>query len=103
MKLPCKPQYVRIELDEDMAAEGPLRNGAWPGRAYVLTYHYFGGDELRPGDRICVNTGDYEGCFGTVLGRSWRYSGFTHDVRRARTKTVTFQVTVDKTAEFEVA
>lgn len=110
-RLPCKPQYVRVELDADMAGEGPLRGGRWPGRKRTLTYHYFPsltpsrrrGKKLRAGDRVCVNDGLYEGCFGTVLGRAWRWSGYTYGVRRTRTKTVTFQVTVDKTAEFEVA
>lgn len=106
--LPCKPQYVRVELDEDMAPEGPLHGGRWPGRERVLTYHFFPsfsstrrrGRTLKPGDRVCVNAGLYEGCFGTVLGRAWRWSGYTYGVRRAKTKSVT---TVDRTAEFEVA
>lgn len=109
--LPTKPQYVRVELDADMAPEGPLHGGRWPGRERVLTYHFFKSQEpsidgchkLTPGDRVCVNAGLYEGCFGTVLGKSWRWSGYTFAVRRAYTKTVTMQVTVDKTAEFEVA
>lgn len=109
--LPCKPQYVRVELDADMAGEGPLHGGRWPGRERVLTYHFFPsftssrrrGRTLKPGDRVCVNAGLYEGCFGTVLGRAWRWSGYTYGVRRTRTKSVTFQVTVDRTAEFEVA
>lgn len=109
--LPCKPQYVRVELDEDMAGDGPLRGGRWPGRQRTLTYHFFPsltsarrrGRTLKPGDRVCVNGGLYEGCFGTVLGRAWRWSGYTYGVRRAKTKTVTFEVKVEKTAEFEVA
>lgn len=111
MCLPSKPQYVRVELDADMAPEGPLRGGRWPGRKRVLTYHYFPsltpsrrrGKKLRAGDRVCVNDGLYEGCFGTVLGRSWRWSGYTYGVRRTGIKQITVQVTVDKTAEFEVA
>lgn len=110
-RLPCKPQYVRVELDADMAGPGPLRSGRWPGRERVLTYHFFPSQEpkidgcrkLRAGDRVCVNAGLYEGCFGTVLGRSWRWSGYTYGVRRARRKSVTMQVVVDKTTEFEVA
>jgi hypothetical protein len=104
-RLPCKPQYVRVELDADMAPAGPLRGGRWPGRERVLTYYSFptDGGKLTAGDRVCVNAGLYEGCFGTVLGKSWRYSGYTYGVRRARTKTITMQVVVDKTAEFEVA
>lgn len=110
-RLPSKPQYVRVELDADMAPKGPLRGGGWPGRRGVLTYHFFPSQEptikgcrkLKPGDRVCVNAGEYEGCFGTVLGRSWRYSGYTYGVRRSRTKTITMQVVVDQTAEFEVA
>lgn len=109
--LPCKPQYVRVELDADMAGEGPLHGGRWPGRARVLTYHFFpshspnmgGYRKLKPGDRVCVNAGLYEGCFGTVLGRARRWSGYTFGVRRAKTKTVTLQETVDRKAEFEVA
>jgi hypothetical protein len=103
-RLPSKPQYVRVELDADMAPEGPLRGGRWPGREHVLTYHFFpNGAKLHAGDRVCVNAGEYEGCFGTVLGKSWRYSGYTYGVRRARTQQITVQVVVDKTAEFEVA
>jgi hypothetical protein len=110
-RLPSKPQYVRVELDADMAPEGPLRGGAWPGRKYVLVYHFFSSQEptirdcrkLHPGDRVCVNAGEYEGCFGTVLGKSWRYSGYTYGVRRARTEKVKMLVQVEKTAEFEVA
>lgn len=110
-RLPCKPQYVRVELDEDMAPEGPLKGGRWPGRKGVLIYHFFGSQEpiiegchkLRPGDRVCVNAGEYEGCFGTVLGRAWRYSGYTYGVRRAYTKRITMTVQVEKTTEFEVA
>lgn len=109
--LPCKPQYVRVELDADMAAEGPLHGGRWPGRERVLTYHFFPslsparrrGRKLKAGDRVCVNAGLYEGCFGTVLGRSWRWTGYTYGVRRTRKQTVTVQVKVDKTTEFEVA
>lgn len=109
--LPCKPQYIRVELDADMAGEGPLRGGRWPGRERVLAFHFFpsltpirsGGRKLQPGDRVCVNAGLYEGCFGTVLGRAWRWRGYTYGVRRTKTKTVTFQETVDRKAEFEVA
>lgn len=113
--LPCKPQYVRVELDEDMAGEGPLFGGRWPGRwpgrERVLTYHFFPslkpnrrrGRKLKAGDRVCVNGGLYEGCFGTVLGRSWRWSGYTYGVRRTQRKSITMQVVVDKTTEFEVA
>lgn len=109
--LPSKPQFVRVELDDDMAGSGPLPGGRWPGRKFVLTYHFFpsdvptreGGRKLKAGDRVCVNAGAYENCFGTVLGRAWRWQGYTFGVRRARTKTVTFQETVDRTAEFEVA
>lgn len=109
--LPCKPQYVRVELDKDMAPEGPLYGGRWPGRERVLTYHFFPsfsstrrrGRTLKAGDRVCVNAGLYEGCFGTVLGRAWRWSGYTYGVRRAKIKQITVQVKVDKTAEFEVA
>lgn len=109
--LPCKPQYVRVELDKDMAGEGPLYGGRWPGRERVLTYHFFSsltggrrrGRKLAAGDRVCVNAGLYEGCFGTVLGRSWRWTGYTYGVRRTRKQSVTVQVTVDKTTEFEVA
>lgn len=104
-RLPSKPQYVRVELDADMAGPGPLRGGRWPGRERVLTYHFFpnGRAKLRAGDRVCVDGGLYEGCFGTVLGRSWRWKGYSFSVRRTKTKSITFQVTVDKTAEFEVA
>lgn len=103
-RLPSKPQYIRVELDADMAPEGPLHGGRWPGRERVFTYHFFPNEaKLHAGDRVCVNAGKYEGCFGTVLGRSWYYSGYTFGVRGAYTKTVTVQVTVDKTAEFEVA
>lgn len=101
--LPGKPQYVRVELDADMAPEGPLRGGRWPHRERVLTYHYFGKGKLRPGDRVCVNGGEYEDCFGTVLGKSRRYRGYSYSVRRARIKTVKFTVEVERTAEFEVA
>jgi len=103
VRLPCKPQYVRVELDSDMAPEGPLRGGRWPGRRGVLTYHYFGRKRLRAGERVCVNGGEYENVFGTVLGRSWRYSGYTFGVRRARQKTLTFTVEVERTTEVEVA
>lgn len=110
-RLPCKPQYVRVELDADMAPEGPLHGGRWPGRERVLAFHFFPslktarrrGHTLKAGDRVCVNAGLYEGCFGTVLGRAWRWSGYTYGVRRARKQTVTMKVTVDKTTEFEVA
>lgn len=109
--LPCKPQYVRVELDADMAPEGPLHGGRWPGRERVLTFHFFPssklarkrGRTLKAGDRVCVNAGLYEGCFGTVLGRSWRWTGYTFGVRRTRRESVTVQVQVDKTTEFEVA
>lgn len=103
MKLPGKPQYVKVRLDADMAPDGPLRGGAWPHAEGVLSYHYFGPRSLGRGDRVCVNEGEYEGCFGTVIGRSWRYKGYTYGVRRARTKTITVQVQVDKTVEVEVA
>lgn len=103
MRLPRKPQYVRVELDADMAPEGPLHGGAWPGRERVLTYHFFGKRKLRAGQRVCVNEGLFEGCFGTVLGRDWRRNGYTYGVRRARTKTITVQVQVDKQVEVEVA
>lgn len=103
MRLPRKPQYVRVELDADMAPDGPLRGGRWPARARVLTYHYFGKHKLRAGQRVCVNDGLYKDVFGTVLGRSWRWSGYTYGVRRARTKTITVQVTVPKTTEVEIA
>lgn len=99
--LPHKPQYVRVELDEDMAPEGPLRGGRWPHRERVLTYHHFGKRKLRPGDRVCVNGGVYEDCFGTVLGKSRRYGGHTYGVRRARTKTITVPVPTE--FEIEVA
>jgi hypothetical protein len=110
-RLPCKPQYIRVELDEDMAPEGPLRGGRWPGRERVLTFHFFPsfksarrrGRKLKAGDRVCINAGLYAGCFGTVLGRSWRWTGYTYGVRRTRKQNITVQVTVDKTAEFEVA
>lgn len=110
-RLPCKPQYVRVELDADMAPEGPLRGGQWPGRDRVLAFHFFPsltsarkrGRTLKPGDRVCVNAGLYEGCFGTVLGRAWRWSGYTYGVRRTKRKSITVQVKVDKTTEFEVA
>lgn len=109
--LPSKPQYIRVELDADMAGEGPLRGGRWPGRERVLAFHFFpslkstrsGGRKLKAGDRVCVNGGLYEGCFGTVLGRSWRWSGYTYGVRRTQRKSITMQVVVDKTTEFEVA
>lgn len=91
MKLPRKPQYVRVELDADMAPEGPLRGGRWPGRERVLTYHFFGRHKLRRGERVCVNAGYFENAFGVVRGRSWRYSGFTYGVRRSRLKTITVQ------------
>ena len=103
MRLPRKPQYVRVELDADMAPDGPLRGGRWPGRARVLTYHYFGPRRLRAGERVCVNDGLYENVFGTVLGRSWRRKGYTYGVRRTRKKTITVQVTVPKTTEVEIA
>lgn len=103
MRLPCKPQYVRVELDADMAPHGPLRGGGWPGRKRVLTYHFFGKRKLHAGQRVCVNEGLFEGCFGTVIGRAWRYKGYTYNVRRARTKTITVQVQLDKTVEVEVA
>lgn len=110
-RLPCKPQYVRVKLDADMAPEGPLRGGRWPGAERVLTFHFFPslnatqrrGRTLKTGDRVCVNAGLYEGCFGTVLGRSWRWTGYTYGVRRTRRKTVKVTVPVEKTAEFEVA
>lgn len=103
-RLPSKPQYVRVELDADMAGDGPLRGGRWPGRERVLVYHFFpNARKLAAGERVCVNAGEYEGCFGTVLGKSWRWSGYTYGVRPTRTKTITFQETVDRTAEFEVA
>lgn len=87
-----------------------MSDGRWPGRERVLAFHFFPsltsmrrrGRPLRAGDRVCVNGGLYEGCFGTVLGRAY-WSGYTYGVRRAKTKTVTFQETVDRTAEFEVA
>jgi hypothetical protein len=103
VRLPCKPQYVRVELDADMAPDGPMRGGGWPGRWGVLTFHYFGRKRLRIGERVCVNGGLFEDVFGTVLGRSWRYSGYTFGVRRTRRKSVTVQKTVDRTTEFEVA
>ncbi len=102
MKLPRKPQYVRVELDADMVeGEGPLRDGRWPGRSRVLTFHWFGKRKLAAGDRVCVNDGFYRDVFGTVLGRSWRYSGYTYPVRRARRKTITVQM--PKQIEVEVA
>lgn len=103
MRLPRKPQYVRVELDADMAGPGPLRGGRWPGRKRTLTYHYFGATKLRAGDRVAVNDGLYKDCFGTVLGRAWRYRGYTYGVRRTKTRTVTFTETVARAAEFEVA
>jgi hypothetical protein len=103
MRLPRKPQYVKVRLDADMAPDGPLRHGAWPHAKGVLTYHYFGKRPLGRGDRVCINEGEYEGCFGTVLGRSWRYSGYSYGVRRAHRKSVTVLVQVEKTTEFEVA
>lgn len=92
MRLPRKPQYVRVELDADMTE-----------RPRTLTYHYLGKGNLRPGDRVCVNDGEYRDVFGTVLGRSRRYSGYTYGVRRVKTKTIQFTETVERTAEFEVA
>ena len=103
MRLPRKPQYVKVRLDADMAPEGPLRGGKWPHAERVLTYHYFGKRPLRHGDRVCVNEGEYAECFGTVLRRSYRYSGYTYGVRRTRRERVTITVPVEKTAEFEVA
>lgn len=91
MRLPRKPQYVRVELDADMAPEGPLHGGRWPGRTRVLTYHFFGPRKLRAGERVCVNDGLYENVFGTVLGREWRWKGYTYGVRRTRMKTITVQ------------
>lgn len=103
VRLPCKPQYVKVRLDANMAPDGPLRGGRWPGAERVLTYHYFGKRRLRRGDRVAVNGGLYQDCFGTVIGRSWRWSGYTYGLRRTRRKSITVQVQVDKTAEFEVA
>lgn len=103
MRLPRKPQYVKVRLDADMAPDGPLRGGRWPGRERVLTYHFFGKRKLRAGQRVCVNDGLYKDVFGTVLGRAWRWSGYTYGVRRARTKQITVQVQVDKTVKVEVA
>lgn len=103
VRLPAKPQYVKVRLDADMAPDGPLRGGAWPHAERVLTFHYFGKRPLRRGDRVAVNGGLYENCFGTVIGKSWRYKGYSYGVRRTRRKSVTVDVTVQKTAEFEVA
>lgn len=110
MRLPREPQYVLVRLDADMAPDGPLAGGKWPvakglfTRHYerVLTYHHFGKRRLRRGDRVCVNEGLYEGCFGTVVGRS-RYNEYTFGVRRTRRKSITVQVQVDKTVEVEIA
>jgi len=103
VRLPAKPQYVKVRLDADMAPDGPLRDGAWPGAERVLTYHYFGKRPLRRGDRVAVNGGLYENCFGTVLGKSRGWSGYSYGVRRTRRKRIEVDVTVKKTAEFEVA
>jgi hypothetical protein len=86
-----------------MAPDGPLRGGRWPGRRGVLTFHYFGRKRLRAGERVCVNGGLFENVFGTVLGRSWRYSGYTFGIRRARTKRIIVQEIVDKTVKCEIA
>ncbi len=110
MRLLGKPQYFLVRLDADMAPEGPLRGGRWPiakglvswYHERVLTYHYVG-EPLRRGARVCVNDGRYEGCFGTVIGKSRYYRGYTYGVRRARRKSVTMMVEVEKTTEFEVA
>jgi hypothetical protein len=96
MRLPRKPQYVRVELDTDMV---PARN--WPGRERVLVFHYLGDRSLKRGARVCVNSGNYAEVFGTVLGRAWRYSGHTHGLRRAHRKTITVQV--PRQIEVEVA
>lgn len=98
MRLPRKPQYVRVELDADMAESPP---GGWPHGARTLTYHFLGKRKLQPGDRVCVDEGSYRDVFGTVLGRSWRYSGFTYSVRRARRRTIAIQVPSE--IEVEVA
>lgn len=109
MRLPRKPQYVLVRLDEDMVPEGPLRGGRWPrakgllSHYYegVLTYHHFGKRPLRKGDRVCVNDGLYRNVFGTVIGRARRYSGYTYGVRRSRLKTITVDVPTE--IEVEVA
>lgn len=103
VRLPCRPQYVKVRLDADMAPDGPLENGAWPHAERVLTYHYFGKRRLRRGDRVAVNGGLYQDCFGTVIGRDWRRKGYTFGVRRTRRRSITVDVTVKRTAEFEVA
>jgi hypothetical protein len=111
MKLPCKPQYVLVKLDEDMAGPGPLEGGRWPVakglvrryRSHVLTYHRFGRKPLRKGDRVAVSGGLYENCFGTVIGRDWRRNGYTYPVRRTTTKPVTLTVEVEQTVEVETA
>lgn len=97
MKLPRKPQYVLVELDADMVPP----KFPWPERERILTFHHFGRLPLKRGDRVCVNDGEFKDAFGTVKGRSWRWSGYSFGVRRTKRKTIT--VNVPKQIEVEVA
>lgn len=101
MRLPRRPQYVTVRLDADMAPEGPLLGGKWPGLKRALTYHYFGPRRLRYGARVCVNDGQFKNTFGTVINPRSLYRGYTYGVRRVKRKTIALPTTVD--VEVEVA
>lgn len=79
--IPGKPRYYRIQTDEVPEILAHVFD-----KPPVLTFHGF--QKLQRGDRVCIKAGAFTETFGTVKGKSRRYSGYSYRCAKARRITV---------------